>query len=313
MHPSFSSQALLRGSSTSVLAAPSTGISRPSTATSMAPVLLTNNSTSLSRQVTSSPLIPFVESTTSAVEKPLLKAPKYFLGKYAFRKLSQYGKLFQLDPVAIDEAFRNADYNTSCYIDMREVVRVVEGFVLKYYKKHKVDSTNLTNTTKNVFIYRMADVISVEERALISVFLRLLYDKDLIALAEKKKKKKPNRFQDAMNLYGEGRRSKSNAYFDSDEESDDDEEGFEEDEDDLFSDLSKLQNCDVGRLMRYLTKKKQDRLERERESIESPEQQLITIGLKEHSDEQQISLPAIEDLHVSLADDTTDHDNKKNP
>ncbi len=173
-------------------------------------------------------------------------ASKYFIGRYAFRRLVNYGKIVNLDLAGVDEFFRNIDYSTFCYITLDDVY--------PWFKKKALKIKG--------FQFKVSDVLSVEERALIAIFLRYLNEKDLLGLPVAKKRRK-NKFEEAMNKYGEGKRGKNRNYYDSEEEESDGEVD-EEDEDVLFSDLDKLKNCDIGKLMRYLTRKKEQELQAQR-------------------------------------------------
>lgn len=210
-----------------------------------------------SRPGTSGGLLPFAFSGT--VTRPQTadsetaamvagsSASKYFIGRYAFRRLINYGKVLNLDLVEIDEFFRNIDYSAFCYITLQDVY--------PWFKKKALRIKG--------FQFKVSDVLSVEERALIAIFLRFLNEKDLLGLPPPKKKKRKNKYEEAMSKYSEGKRNKPVDYYDSEEEESDGEVEVE-DEDALFSDLNKLKNCDIGRLMRYLTRKKEQELQAQR-------------------------------------------------
>lgn len=156
-----------------------------------------------------------------------------FMGIYAFRRMVNYGRIFQVPQAEVDEFFRNADITASCYLTLEAI--------LPWMRKK-------ASKIKN-FRFRVSDIISAEERAYISIFLRMLRDKTFLQTAadyskyeEMKEAKRKLRQQQIE-----------------DEWSDDEEEEDEEDidEDLLFSDLEKMRNMDVGRLMRYLTRKRE--------------------------------------------------------
>lgn len=219
---------------------------------------------------------------------------KYYIGRYAFRRLVNYGKVLNLDVVAVDEFFRNIDYNAFCYITLQDVY--------PWFKKKALKIKG--------FQFKVSDVLSVEERALIAIFLRFLNEKDLLGLPPKKKKRK-NKYEEAMNKYSEAKKNGKRNYYESEEESSDD-EVEEEDEDALFSDLDKLKNCDIGRLMRYLTRKKELELQAQRLREEQSKQEQQQLALEDdfkNTEPQQLAvegegqdealeLPNMESLHL---------------
>eukprot|EP01037_Dinobryon_pediforme_P038824 gene38824-47065_t len=155
------------------------------------------------------------------------------MGIYAFRRMVNYGRIFQVPQAEVDEFFRNADITASCYLTLEAI--------LPWMRKK-------ASKIKN-FRFRVSDIISAEERAYISIFLRMLRDKTFLQTASDYSK-----YEEMKEAKRKLRQQKIE-----DEWSDDDDEEDEEDidEDLLFSDLDKMRNMDVGRLMRYLTRKRE--------------------------------------------------------
>jgi hypothetical protein len=123
----------------------------------------------------------------------------------------------------------------------------------------------------------MNEIITPEERAIMILYKRMMRDDAFYqSLLEDGNKKKPSAYDEY--------RAKMQQLKDEDEDSDDDDDynygDEEEDEDLLFSDLERLKKMDVGRLMKYLTKKKvikQEQLDQQQllENGESPPQPLV--------------------------------------
>lgn len=168
-----------------------------------------------------------------------------YLGKYGFRILAKQGKLFQVSVDRIDEEFRNLDIASSCYISDKEAL---PWFIKKYFKVNKN------------YQLRVSDVLTVDERCAMILWNRSLKDKEffdkIFSDTNKPRKSLYDEYLQKMYERDEARkRNNNNLGFDSDEEEEDDEEEIE-DEDAFFSDIERLKNMDVGRLMKYLTKKR---------------------------------------------------------
>lgn len=157
----------------------------------------------------------------------------HFIGIYAFRKMVNNGRIFNIPLAEVNEFFRNADVTASCYITLEAILPWMRA------KASKIKNLK----------FRMSDVMSAEEKAYISVYLRMLRDKNFLQTATDYSK-----YEEMMEAKRRLRLQKQ-----LDEWSDDDEDDEEEeiDEDVLFSDLEKMRNMDVGRLMRYLTRKRE--------------------------------------------------------
>ncbi|RYH30154.1 EF-hand domain-containing protein [archaeon] len=155
----------------------------------------------------------------------------YMLGRFGLRRLFNHGKLLNQDVAAIDEFFRNADLSSNGYISFNEI--------LPWWK--------VQMTGKPHIKYTLNDILPAHERAAIIVFKRML--------------REAQEENDEDNEYLKMKRKLlSQASSDDDDEDDEDmEEDSEldsEEEESLMSDVNKLQNIDVAKLMRYLTKRR---------------------------------------------------------
>lgn len=170
------------------------------------------------------------------------------MGQHAYRILTNHGKLLQVPLAAIDEQFRNTDINRSCYLPFTALYPWLRKRFLKLIQQ----SSSSSSSASSSFEFRCSDLLSAEERAIISIYLRVQRDSELLATA------------DEMNEYEEAKKrllaKNKQLQDDSDEDDEEEEEAVDEgDEDLLFADLERLRNMDVGRLMRYLTRRREEK------------------------------------------------------
>lgn len=174
-----------------------------------------------------------LDALLSSEKEDTMEDDHHLMGIYAFRIMVNRGRLFHIPSEEVEEFFRNTDVSRSGYIDFESMLPWLRKKALK---------------VKN-FRFKISDILSAEERSYITCWLRMQRDKNFIKTAtdlnkyeEMKAKKRAKKKEDEFNEW-----------------SDDDEDEAEDDmdEDALMADLDKLRNMDVGRLMRYLTRKRE--------------------------------------------------------
>ena len=168
---------------------------------------------------------------------------KKLIGRMGFLKLIQYGKLLGVSRAVANEYFKSVDPAAACFVPFDSVWT----WFLRHAQEY--ETTKLLPAGR-VLKFTLVDILSAEERAVITTLKRVNSEKveftsslDWDALEEKRRKAA----EDASS-------------------SEEEEEEEDIDEDTLFSDPRYLQNADIGRLMKYLTKRKQMR---EREAREA--------------------------------------------
>lgn len=212
-----------------------------------------------------------LDAITSGTEVDDFTEEHHFIGIYAFRKLMIQGRLLNASLAEVNEFFRNTDITASCYITLEAILPWMRRKIAKL---------------KN-FKFRMSDILSAEERAYIAVYLRMLRDKTFLQTAND------------YNKYEEMKEAKRRLRLQQqvDEWSDDEEDEEEEiDEDLFFSDLEKMRNMDVGRLMRYLTKRRE------------MEQQNITKGMQTKKVENE-HVPSLNSNIMAIVNEALDTSN----
>ena len=159
------------------------------------------------------------------------------IGRVGFQRLLMDGKLLGISHQNVYEYFKSVDPSSACYVNF--------DMVWAWFLHQAQVYEQSLPKGKRPFTFTAAQIISHERRAQVTVMKRINAEKidmdsDLDWEALKRGKK------------GDGS--------DSEEESDSEFDEFEGmDEDTLFSNLDFLRRVDVGRLMRYLTKKKMQR------------------------------------------------------
>ncbi len=178
---------------------------------------------------------------------PALHAPKKgLLGRVAFRRLMMNGRLLGIKPESLDEHFKSLDPATACLVPFEAVW---PWFLHLAERRNKIQ---LGKNKNKPFLFRAIDIIGTAERAMISLMRRLNserdqeddlahYDRDLYKASAKVK-----RGGGLMDDDSNG------------SQSDEDEDFAGDDEDALYGDLEYLKSggADIGKLMRYLTRRK---------------------------------------------------------
>lgn len=170
-------------------------------------------------------------ATGDAADTPLT----YMLGRFGIRRLLQNGKILQVDLTAVDEFFRSADIRNCGYISFNDM--------LPWWREHS-DSV-LHNKTA----YTIAHILSPLERAQIIVYKRVMREMKEEEDEENEYLKFKNRKQSNLDEVDEEEE-------DSDDDSDEDSELDSDAEETLMSDVNKLKDVDVGKLMKYLTRRR---------------------------------------------------------
>jgi hypothetical protein len=168
---------------------------------------------------------------------PFQNGSKHLIGRLGFLKLVKNGKLLGTSKFVAQESFKAVDPAAACFIPFDNLW----GWFLHHAELY--DAKLLTENKKSPgFRFKLADILTPYERAVMIVMKKVNSEKldfssdlDWGSLEEKRR-----RMLDDMSSSSE-------------EESEEE----EVDEDTLFSDPNYLKNADIGRLMRYLTKKKQ--------------------------------------------------------
>jgi len=176
--------------------------------------------------------------TIEALTNNISQIPFNIIGKYGLRKLLQNGKLLGIDVAGVDEIFRNHDYNSSCYIPM--------GMILPYIMKRLIQMKSCSRIISN------NDLLSIEERAFITVFQ--LCQQNQTLLDDDGSDVPRNRYDEFRKQMNFRKGDKQEHLSDNDSDEDEDDE-FDFGDDDIFSDIEKLKRMDVGKLMKYLTKR----------------------------------------------------------
>lgn len=167
---------------------------------------------------------------------------KNLIGRFGFAKLMQYGKLLGTTRHMTYDFFKSVDSATQCFVSFDMV------WTWFLYHAEQYEAAKLTPQGK-ALKFTLNDIISAEERAMVTILKRVNSEKvefssemDWDAVKEKQRR-------DAAEASS----------------SEEDEPVMEIDDDVLFSDPRYLGNADIGRMMRYLTKRKQ---QREREALQ---------------------------------------------
>ena len=160
------------------------------------------------------------------------------IGRIGFNKLLISGKLLGISKELVSEFFKNCDFSSASFIPF--------DLVWLWFVNRAKEYERAVNKSLK---FTVVDILSAYERALSNQLTRVNSEKveiysdfDWDAFYEARKK------------------ATEDVNSSSDEEEQLDEE--ELDEDKLFADLNYLKNADIGRLMRYLTKQRQQRDER---------------------------------------------------
>lgn len=176
------------------------------------------------------------------------KIPHNIIGRYGLRKLLHNGKLIQSDTIAVDEIFRNHDYSSSCYIPMEMILPYIYKRLIKVKAFQKLNSLN--------------DILTVDERAFIAVHQNCMKDHSLFE-EEDKGSSSYDDYRKKMESKSAQKQQPVPTIVDSDDDFDEDEDEFANvdiNDDAIFSDIETLKRMDVGKIMRYLTKRTHDQI-----------------------------------------------------
>lgn len=167
---------------------------------------------------------------------------KNLIGRIGFAKLMQQGKLLGTTRHLTYDFFKAVDSGTQCFVPFDAV------WTWFLYHAEQYETMKLAPQGRTLK-FTLADIITAEERAMATILKRVNSEKvefasdmDWDALKEKQ------------------RREAAEA-----SSSEDEGPEIEIDDDTLFSDPRYLGNADIGKMMRYLTKRKQ---QREREALQ---------------------------------------------
>jgi len=174
----------------------------------------------------------------TAITPPVYQGgKKALIGRIGFLKLMKNGKLLATTKDITYDFFKAVDPATSCFVPFDAV------WTWFLYHADRYEKLRLTPNGKTLK-FTLADIITAEERAIVTTLKRVNsekiefnYDQDWDSLEEKR------------------RRAAEDASSSEEEE----EKEEEVDDDTLFADPRFMNTADVGRLMKYLTKRQQQR------------------------------------------------------
>ncbi len=184
-------------------------------------------------------LLEAFEWISTCITPPVYQGgKKALIGRIGFLKLMINGKLLGTTKDIALDFFKAVDPNTSCFVPFDNV------WTWFLYHAENYEKLRFTPRGK-VFTFTLADIVSAEERAIVATLKRVNsekvefnYDPEWDTLEEKRRRNA----EDASS---------------SEEEEEDDHEAV--DDDTLFDDPRFMNTADVGRLMKYLTKRQQQR------------------------------------------------------
>ena len=184
-------------------------------------------------------LLEAFEWVATCITPPVYQGgKKALIGRIGFLKLLINGKLLGTTKDITMDFFKAVDPNTSCFVPFDNV------WTWFLYHAENYEKLRFTPRGKT-FTFTFADIVSAEERAIVTTLKRVNsekvefnYDPEWDTLEEKRRRNA----EDASS---------------SEEEEEEDREAV--DDDTLFDDPRFMNTADVGRLMKYLTKRQQQR------------------------------------------------------
>jgi len=204
---------------------------------------------------------------------------RVLMGRVGFRKLVIHGKLFgaKEEVQALDEYFKTIDPLCTCMVPFEPVW---EWFL----RRAEIRDKYLQKQKKKPFVFTVGDILSIDERAV--MLLYQLYGNDMdphsqspprfVSRSPLKKTNKEDSDDDERPTSKKGRPRRRKAGWD-DDSAGGDEELSEDSEsvDDSLGDLDgdHFGDKDIGKLMRYLTRRDHARKEKEREEKEKAERE----------------------------------------
>lgn len=198
-----------------------------------------------------------------------------YLGRYGFRRLFKNGKLLNMNEDSLDYFFDNIDINGKGYIRYSHL----QPFFIKQVIKLKKKDPTYDFTIEQIFTdaelasYNLFNIMNKEKDGVINDDGRF----------EELKRKKRSQIEAKRRAAAEAAKNIMASLYES---SDDESEVIpEEDEDAVFSDIDRLKSMDVGKLMKYLTKKQLEEEDKKYELIIQERQKLREIEEKKENDE----------------------------
>jgi hypothetical protein len=223
--------------------------------------------------------------TSLAADTSGTNAQYDIIGKYGFMKLMNSGKLLNISEFEVKEIFRNLDIKSSCYVNISNIYfhlwkelkkknKLIKYLMAVDNNQNKSNNNSRPGTasgllslgasssvnnqfTKSLPQNRiiMNEIVTPEERAIMILYKRMMRDDAFFqSLLEKDDNK------GKLSAYEEYRLKmlKLQEKYDEDEDSDEDYNYGDEEEDEelLMADIERLKKMDVGRLMKYLTRRK---------------------------------------------------------
>lgn len=165
---------------------------------------------------------------------------KALIGRIGFLKLIINGKLLGTTKDIAYDFFKAVDPNTSCF--------VLFDNVWTWFLYHAESYEKLRFTPRGkTFTFTFADIVSAEERAIVATLKRV------------NSEKVDFNYDPEWDTLDEKRRRNAEAASSSSEEEEEEENHEAVDDDTLFDDPRFMNTADVGRLMKYLTKRQQQR------------------------------------------------------
>jgi hypothetical protein len=224
--------------------------------------------------------------TSLAADTSGTNAQYDIIGKYGFMKLMNSGKLLSISEFEVKEIFRNLDIKSSCYVNISNIYfhlwkelkkknKLIKYLMAVDNNQNKSNNNSRPGTstgllslgassssvnnqfTKSLPQNRiiMNEIVTPEERAIMILYKRMMRDD---AFYQSLLDKDDNKGK--LSAYEEYR-LKMLKLQEKDDEDDDSDEDYnygdeEEDEELLMADIERLKKMDVGRLMKYLTRRK---------------------------------------------------------